>query len=812
MGALDRSDVRPLDRDLELPHRLLHELRGDLALPGERGEGRHGDGLLVDLEEAPQRLARVRAAEAVRAQHHEVAADVALHEPGHGHDVVRGGHGDAVPGAEAVLDPAAGRGLRRVQARVAVGLGRLAVELPVVRGAPDLAGHVVLREDVHRVQDLLHDGAGADEPHGVRLPRLGRHELVEALEHALLEAGVFGDRRHGVVLVVQGDVVDHVLLLGPHLLDAVLDDVGHLVGEGRVPADDGGVGERHEERVPVLVLQALAVQRRAARGGAQQEAPGPRVRALPDHVAHALEAEHGVVDEEGQRGSLLGGVGRGRGDPGHDGAALADALLEDLAVGCLRVLHDLVGVHGRVVLAEGRVDLEDREEGVQAEGPGLVGDHQGHARPELPGLHHLAQDLREAHGRADLPALGARVEHVEGLLVGRQLDQGRDLGRLARGQVAAQLGPALGHVLGLRGVRAGVHEVAGVRDLQLLVADGDAERIAESGHVRVGHHLLLVHGVPAQEGLQAVALQRLDEDHRGPAAHLGVLLRLLHGRVDLGFVVAAGRLEGVQQLLVAPVRHAVQEPVLLEDVLPHQGAVRLGVEPLAVAVQRGLQGLDEPAVVVCLDELGELLPPDELDDIEAGAAEGALKLLHDLGVAAHGAVEPLVVAVHDEDHVVQLLAAGDRDGRDGLGLVHLTVAHEGPDAALGGVRQAAQVQVAEEPGLVDRAQGAEAHGDRGVLPKLGHEPRVRVAGDAPAARLAAEVHEVLDVQPALEEGPRVGAGRRMALHPDAVAPAPAVVLAPEEVVHADLEDVGDGRKGADVAPPRPHRDGSHRSP
>src|SRR6266540_1158029 len=50
--------------------------------------------------------------------------------------------------------------------------------------------------------------------------------------------------------------------------------------------------------------------------------------------------------------------------------------------------------------------------------------------------------------------------------------------------------------------------------------------------------------------------------------------------------------------------------------------------------------------------------PDHLDDVPAGAAEGALQLLDDLAVAAHRPVEPLQVAVHDEDEVVELLAAG----------------------------------------------------------------------------------------------------------------------------------------------------------
>ena len=56
----------------------------------------------------------------------------------------------------------------------------------------------------------------------------------------------------------------------------------------------------------ILVLKAFAVERRPPGGGTQQEAPRPGIGRLPDDVPHALEAEHGVVDEEGHHGTLRG--------------------------------------------------------------------------------------------------------------------------------------------------------------------------------------------------------------------------------------------------------------------------------------------------------------------------------------------------------------------------------------------------------------------------------------------------------------------------------------------------------------------------
>ena len=117
-----------------------------------------------------------------------------------------------------------------------------------------------------------------------------------------------------------------------------------------------------------------------------------------------------------------------------------------------------------------------------------------------------------------------------------------------------------------------------------------------------------------------------------------------------------------------------------EEVLAHVvGVARL--EGLVLAVDRLLHAALEQAVVVGGEQRVPVLAPDHLDDVPAGAAEVGLELLDDLAVAAHRAVEALQVAVDDEDQVVEVLAAGERDGAHRLGLVHLAVAHERPDRA-----------------------------------------------------------------------------------------------------------------------------------
>jgi hypothetical protein len=105
--------------------------------------------------------------------------------------------------------------------------------------------------------------------------------------------------------------------------------------------------------VSILVLQTLAVQRRAARGSAAQEATAPRVAECPDLVAGALHAEHRVEDVEGQHLLAVGRVARACGGKRCHRPRLRDAFLEHLAVDRLAVRQEGLGVDRLVALAEG---------------------------------------------------------------------------------------------------------------------------------------------------------------------------------------------------------------------------------------------------------------------------------------------------------------------------------------------------------------------------------------------------------------------------------------------------------------------------
>ena len=162
--------------------------------------------------------------------------------------------------------------------------------------------------------------------------------------------------------------------------------------------------------VPVLVLQALAVERGAPRGAAHQEAARPRVARGPGQVADALEAEHRVVDVERDHRACR--------DTEYEVAAaiqddmapgLVDALLQHLAGLVLLVVHELVGVLGPVELPDLRPDPELAEQTLHAERARLVRHDRHHPLADLLVAQQRGEDPDERHRRGDR-AVAGRLE------------------------------------------------------------------------------------------------------------------------------------------------------------------------------------------------------------------------------------------------------------------------------------------------------------------------------------------------------------------------------------------------------------------
>ena len=114
--------------------------------------------------------------------------------------------------------------------------------------------------------------------------------------------------------------------------------------------------------------------------------------------------------------------------------------------------------------------------------------------------------------------------------------------------------------------------------------------------------------------------------------------------------------------------------------------------------------------------------PDDFDDVPSGAPEGAFQLLDDLAVPANRPVEPLEVAVDDEDQIVESLSRGQRDRSERFRLIGFSISHENPDVRSRGFLQTPVLQVSVKASLVDAADRRQTHRNGGILPEVGLEP------------------------------------------------------------------------------------------
>ncbi|CAG7421621.1 hypothetical protein PICSAR35_04397 [Mycobacterium avium subsp. paratuberculosis] len=671
----------------------------------------------------------------------------------------------------------------------------VAVQLAPAGHRPHVGGHVPLvGQHLRRVQRRRHGHPGGQDLRLVGALFGGHVVAVEAAQQAL-GIEVLRLRRLHVRLVVDGDVEVHVLgVLAEHPCQPALHDVGDLVGERRVVGDHGRVGGGQQQRVAVGVLQALAGQGGAPRRRAEQEAACHLVGGGPQPVTGALEAEHRIEDVDRDHRLVVRGIRRpGRDERSHR-SGFVDALVQDLPDFAFLVRQHQFGVHGGVQLAVAVVDLQRREPGVHAEGARLVGNDRHDPRANLLVPQYFFEGAHRRHGGGDL--LGARPLLQCGVDVAAGKPQCLCLGA-AFGQKATQGAAPVEHVADLGGIGAGVVVGRQIGILvQLGVADRNAHRVPEVLEVFQRKLFHLMRGVAALEvRAQRVALDGLGQDHRGLAL---VVDGGPVGGIHLAVVVAAA-LE-VPDLGVGHVLHQrLGARVAAEEMVAHVGAV-VGLVGLVIPVGRGVHQVHQRAVPVGVQQGVPLAAPDHLDDVPAGAAEERLQFLNDLAVAAHRAVEALQVAVDHERQVVQRLVGGHLDQTAAFRLVHLAVAQEAPHVLIGGVLDAAVMQVVVEPRLINGVQRAQAHRHRGEFPEVGHQPWVRVGRQAAAgvAVLLAEAVELVGGQPALQEGARVDPRGGVALDEDLVAAA-GMRLAAEEVVEADFVQRRRRRVGRNVA-------------
>src|SRR5574343_449266 len=786
-SRLNRHRIRLGRIQVVLDQRCSNLLALDLAFVSQRLQGSQGDPVAIDLEVVAQLLAGVGTTETVGAQSDVGVLDERTDLLGEQLDVVGRGNHRAFGTGQLLLDVRQLRRFERMQQVPAGDVLAIAGQFVEARATPEVGLDApVVAEQVGGGDHFAEDGAGAEQL-DARALRFGA--LPEGI-HALDDVG-FRAHRHFrmlVVLVHHGDVVEDVFLLLVHPAHAVLDDDRDFVLEGRVIGDAVGHQVGQDQAVAVLVLQAFAVQRRAAGGAADQEAAGALVAGCPDEVHRALQAEHRVADVERHGLHVMHGIRGGGGDPVAHRTGFVDAFLQHLAGLRFLVEHQLVMVFRHVVLAFLAPDTDRAEHAFHAEGARFVRHDGDDVLADVLVLQQHVHDADDGHRRGQLAAFAGGLQQSG---VGFQRRDRQRVGLAAAGrQETAEIHPALAQVLVFRRVFG---ELQVGQLFQLVVRHRQAETVAEAADLLLVHLLLLVRDVHRLASLaHAEALDGLGQDQgRGALVLDGAVV----GGEDLEQVVAAA----VQRpdFIVGPVGDQFLQFRRVEEMLADIGAV-LGLEGLVLAVDAFHHAALQDALLVAGEQRIPMGAPDQLDDVPAGTAELAFEFLDDLAVAAHRAVQALQVAVDHEDQVVQLLAAGHADGAQRFDFVGLAVAEEGPDLAITGLGQSARVEVLHEAGLVDGLDRAEAHRYGRELPEIRHQPRVRVGGNALAAGFLTEAVHLLFAEAAQHEGTGVDAGHRVALEEDQVAVMVGGGGVPE-MREADVIEGGGGGEGGDVA-------------
>src|SRR2546423_10015882 len=167
---------------------------------------------------APQRLARVTSAEAVRAERNVRTSDPARDLIGERLEPI-GCRDDRRMPAEDGRDerePRLGLGVQPIPALDGEGL---VTQLLIARDAVDIRADVVfLLEKLLRAEDLPHDRTGSKQRDPSPAAFLSRPEEIDAADDPLLDT--LGHRGLRVVLVVEGQVIEDVLTVAQHPLDA----------------------------------------------------------------------------------------------------------------------------------------------------------------------------------------------------------------------------------------------------------------------------------------------------------------------------------------------------------------------------------------------------------------------------------------------------------------------------------------------------------------------------------------------------------------------------------------------------------------
>src|SRR5690554_4518481 len=566
----------------------------DAAFIGQTAQCSQHHEMAVDLEMLTQLVAEVGTAVTVGTQYAVLTplGNELANLVGERLDVVGGRHDGAAGGFEQPGDVRHLLLFLRMQQVVTLAIEPFAPQLGETGRAPDVGRNTpVLLEQLGRLDDFAQNGARTQKLNAI-LALATFLQAIHAPDDAFLVA--FAQAGMAVVLVHYRNVVINVFLVLHHATQAIVNDDGKLVREGRVVRNAVGNQARHDVAMAVLVLQPFTVQCGAARRTTQQEAACLHDAGSPGEVAHPLEPEHRVIDEERDHDAVVRGVRRGRRDPGAERTRLVDAFLQKLTVFGFPVVHDLVFVDRYVLLPFGRINADLTEQAFHAERARFVGQNGYDARPQLLVAQDLIENAHECLRGGDLAPLGRGfehgLEHFETRYRQRFVGLGATLGQVPAQRLATLVQVFhLGRIVGRTKIR---------QFFEFVVGDGNVEPVAELAHRSHVELLLLVRGVL---GLADVThAVTLDGFGKNDGRLAGMVGGGVEGGIDLVGIVAA-TVQAPDVFVAHAADHFEQLRMLAEEVLANVGAV-VRLVGLVFAVDRFFHDAAQDAFLVALQK------------------------------------------------------------------------------------------------------------------------------------------------------------------------------------------------------------------
>ena len=239
--------------------------------------------------------------------------------------------------------------------------------------------------------DFLQDGTGTHQLNFLVAFSTG-FQQVHTFQDVLFHA--FRHVRMSVVLVHQGDVVEHVFVVGIHTAQTVLYDNGYFVLEGRIVRNAVRDQIGLNVTVAVFVLQAFTVQCCTAGSTTQQEAACVHIAGSPCQIADTLETEHRVVNVERNHGKVVVCVA-GR---SSNRTWFVNTFLQDLTVNRLFIEHQLVFILRGVLLTFRVPNTILAEHTFHTESTAFVRNNRYNAFADFFVFQQSRQDAYESHG------------------------------------------------------------------------------------------------------------------------------------------------------------------------------------------------------------------------------------------------------------------------------------------------------------------------------------------------------------------------------------------------------------------------------